>query len=199
MAVFTSVTLDDLRPWMAQFSLGKALAIKGIASGIENSNFFITTEAGEFVLTIFENLSFEQLPFYLRLMRHLADRGVLVPAPVANVSGDLVVALHGKPAAIVSKLEGASQMAPEPVHCAEVGAMLARMHLAARDFDIRQPNLRSLDWWNATTPRVLPFLSEDNQHLLRAEMHYQETFASTSIYHALPNGPIHAEIYSAIT
>jgi homoserine kinase type II len=143
MAVFTPVTLDDLAPWMTQFPLGKALAIKGIASGIENSNFFITTEAGEFVLTIFENLSFEQLPFYLKLMRRLADHGVLVPAPIANAQGELVVALHGKPASIVTKLEGASQMSPAPVHCAEVGAMLARMHLAAKDFEIRQKYCRS--------------------------------------------------------
>ena len=195
MAVFTPVTLDDLRPWMAQFPLGKALAIKGISSGIENSNFFINTEAGEFVLTIFENLSFEQLPFYLRLMRHLADRGVLVPAPIANADGELVVALHGKPAAIVSKLEGSSQMEPQPIHCAEVGSMLARMHLAAEDFEIRQPNLRALDWWHATTPKVLPFLSDADQHLLRAEIHYQDTFASTSIYHALPKGPVHADLF----
>ena len=195
MAVFTPVTLDDLRPWMAQFPLGKALAIKGIASGIENSNFFIQTEAGEFVLTIFENLSFEQLPFYLRLMRHLADRGVLVPAPIANAQGELVVALHGKPAAIVSKLEGASQMSPAPVHCAAVGDMLARMHLAGQDFTIRQPNLRALDWWHATTPKVLPFLSDANQHLLRSEIHYQDAFASTPIYHALPKGPIHADLF----
>ncbi|MCU6432394.1 homoserine kinase [Undibacterium sp. Jales W-56] len=195
MAVFTSVSLDDLRPWMRQFPLGQALAIKGIASGIENSNFFITTESGEFVLTIFENLSFAQLPFYLKLMRHLADRGVLVPAPIANDQGELVVALHGKPAAIVSKLEGSSQMSPAPSHCAEVGTMLARMHLAAQDFELRQPNLRGLDWWNATTPVVLPFLSDANQHLLRAEMHYQETFASTAIYRGLPNGPVHADLF----
>lgn len=195
MAVFTPVTLDDLRPWMKQFPLGNALAIKGISSGIENSNFFITTEAGEFVLTIFENLSFAQLPFYLKLMRHLADRGVLVPAPIPNAQGELVMALHGKPAAIVSKLEGASQMAPQASHCAEVGAMLARMHIAAQDFDIRQPNLRGLDWWHATTPQVLPFLSEANQHLLRAEMHYQDAFASSAVYHALPNGPVHADLF----
>lgn len=195
MAVFTPVTLDDLRPWMAQFPLGQALAIKGIASGIENSNFFIKTEAGEFVLTIFENLSFEQLPFYLKLMRHLADRGVLVPAPVANDQGELVVVLHGKPAAIVSKLSGASQMAPMPVHCAAVGAMLAQMHLAARDFEIRQPNLRALDWWHATTPKVLPYLSDAERHLLCAEVHYQDAFAATPIYHALPNGPIHADLF----
>ncbi|MDY7538888.1 homoserine kinase [Undibacterium sp. 5I1] len=195
MAVFTSVSLDDLRPWMTQFPLGNALSIKGIASGIENSNFFINTDAGEFVLTIFENLSFEQLPFYLKLMRHLADRGVLVPAPIANDQGELVSSLHGKPAAIVSKLEGSSQMAPAASHCAEVGAMLARMHVAAKDFEIRQPNLRGLEWWNQTTPAVLPFLSETNQHLLCAEMHYQETFATTAIYKALPGGPVHADLF----
>ncbi len=195
MAVFTPVTLDDLGPWMAQFPLGKALAIKGIASGIENSNFFIQTEAGEFVLTIFENLSFEQLPFYLKLMRLLADKGVLVPAPVANNQGELVTALHGKPAAIVSKLEGTSQMSPAPVHCAAVGDMLAHMHLAARDFEIRQPNLRGLEWWHLTTPEVLPFLSDANQHLLRAEIHYQDAFASTAVYHALPAGPVHADLF----
>jgi homoserine kinase type II len=116
MAVFTPVSLDDLRDWISQFPLGKALAIKGIASGIENSNFFIHTEAGEFVLTVFENLSFEQLPFYLQLMRHLAQRGVAVPEPLANHAGDIIHRLHGKPAAIVTKLEGSSQMAPQPVH-----------------------------------------------------------------------------------
>ena len=195
MAVFTSVTLNDLNSWMDQFPLGKALAIKGIASGIENSNFFITTEAGEYVLTIFENLRFEQLPFYLKLMRHLADHGVLVPAPVANADGELVVALHGKPASIVSKLEGSSQMEPQASHCAEVGRMLARMHLAGKDFPLHQKNLRSLDWWHATTPEVLPFISDELQHLLRAEVHFQDAFDSTPVYRALPRGPIHADLF----
>ncbi|MDE2428143.1 MAG: homoserine kinase [Burkholderiales bacterium] len=195
MAVFTPVTLNDLDTWMLQFPLGKALAVKGIASGIENSNFFITTESGEYVLTIFENLNFEQLPFYLKLMRHLADHGVLVPAPIANAEGELVTALHGKPAAIVSKLDGTSQMSPQAVHCAAVGAMLARMHLAAADFPIRQPNLRGLEWWHETTPKVLPFLTDDLQHLLRAEVHFQDAFESTPIFHRLPNGPIHADLF----
>ena len=195
MAVFTPVSLDDVSQWTKQFPLGKALALKGIASGIENSNFFITTESGEYVLTIFEVLTFEQLPFYLNLMRHLAERGVLVPAPVPNAAGELVVALHGKPASIVSKLEGSSQMAPAPVHCAAVGAMLAKMHLAARDFPLQQPNLRGLDWWNATTPEVLPFLSDSNAHLLRAEMHFQDAFAACDTYKAIPRGPVHADLF----
>jgi homoserine kinase type II len=195
MAVFTAVSLDDVSQWIKQFPLGEALAITGIASGIENSNFFITTESGEYVLTIFENLGFEQLPFYLHLMRHLAERGVLVPAPAANDQGELIVPLHGKPAAIVSKLEGASQMAPRPVHCAAVGAMLARMHLAARDFPLHQPNLRALPWWNETTPKVLPFLSADNARLLHDEMRFQQAFAAGADCAALARGPVHADLF----
>ncbi len=195
MAVFTPVNLDDVSQWIKQFPLGKALALKGIASGIENSNFFLSTERGEYVLTIFENLSFEQLPFYLKLMHHLAERGVLVPAPVANEQGELIAALHGKPAAIVGKLDGSSQMAPQPVHCAAVGAMLAKMHLAASDFPLQQANLRGLDWWNETTPQVLPFLSEGNAHLLCAEMHFQDAFAGCDTYRALPRGPVHADLF----
>lgn len=195
MAVFTPVSLDDLTEWITQFKLGKPLALKGISSGIENSNFFLTTEAGEFVLTVFEKLSFEHLPFYLELMRHLADHGVLVPAPVANRNGDILHALHGKPAAIVTKLEGASQMEPQPVHCAAVGAMLAKMHLAGASFPLQQPNLRGLQWWHATAPAVLPYLPEAEQHLLRAEIHFQEAFAASATYRQLPRGPIHADLF----
>ncbi|GIZ52922.1 homoserine kinase [Noviherbaspirillum aridicola] len=195
MAVFTPVSLDDLTDWIEQFDLGRVLALRGISSGIENSNFFLTTEAGEYVLTIFEVLGFEQLPFYLHLMRHLADRGVLVPAPVPNRDGEILHALHGKPAAIVSKLDGSSQLSPGPAHCAAVGAMLARMHMAGQDFGIRQPNLRGLDWWHATAPRVLPFLSEANAHLLSTEIHHQEAFAASAVYRELPQGPIHADLF----
>lgn len=195
MAVFTPVSLDDLTQWITQFKLGKALAIKGISSGIENSNFFLTTEAGEFVLTIFEKLSFEQLPFYLELMRHLAERGVLVPAPVANQESEILHTLHGKPASIVTKLKGESQLHPQPVHCAAVGAMLAKMHIAGQDFSLQQPNLRGLEWWRATTPVVLPYLPENSQHLLRAEIHTQEAFAASPAYRQLPRGPIHADLF----
>ncbi len=195
MAVFTPVSLDDLTQWMAQFPLGKPLSLKGISTGIENSNFFLTTQTGEYVLTVFEKLSFAQLPFYLHLMRHLAQHGVSVPAPIANDRGEILHALHGKPAAIVTRLKGACQLTPAPVHCAEVGAMLAKMHLAAQDFPMRQPNLRGLDWWNQTTPTVLPYLSDAGQHLLKAEMHFQEAFAASAPYHHLPNGPIHADLF----
>lgn len=194
MAVFTPVTLEDVTPWAEQFGLGKILALKGIASGIENSNFFLSTEHGEYVLTVFEKLTFEQLPFYLGLMRHLAARGVLVPAPVATRRGALVAPLHGKPAAIVSKLEGACELSPRPVHCAEVGAMLARMHLAARDFPIRQPNLRGIAWRRETAPIVLPYLTERDKALLCDEMGFQDGFHAERVP-TLPEGPVHADLF----
>jgi homoserine kinase type II len=195
MAVFTAVTLDDLTQWIKQFPLGQARAIEGIASGIENSNFFLTTERGEYVLTVFENLGFEQLPFYVQLMRHLAQRGIPVPDPVPNDRGELVVPLQGKPAVIVSRLQGASQMDPQPVHCAEAGAMLAKMHLAGRDFPLRQPNLRGLDWWLTAAPQVLPFLSPDNAGLLSSEIAFQQEFEGTATYGAMPRGPVHADLF----
>ncbi len=195
MAVFTPVSLEDVGHWIKQFPLGKAVALKGIASGIENSNFFLTTERGEFVLTIFENLTFEQLPFYLQLMRHLAEHGVLVPAPVPNDQGQLCVPLHGKPAAIVSKLEGKPQMAPQPVHCGAVGAMLARMHLAGQDFALQQPNLRGLPWWREATAAVLPHLALEQAHLLHDEMKFQEALHASADYHTLQRGPVHADLF----
>lgn len=195
MAVFTAVSLDDLSQWIKQFPLGDALALQGISSGIDNSNFFLTTERGEFVLTIFENLRFEQLPFYVQLMRHLAERGIPVPAPVPTIDGELVVTLHGKPAIIVSRLSGASQLDPQPAHCAEVGGMLARMHLAGRDFALHQPNLRGLDWITATAPTVLPLISQAEADLLRNEVGFQSDFARTATYAALTRGPVHADLF----
>ncbi len=195
MAVFTPVSLADLCGWIPQFPLGSARAIKGISSGIENSNFFIDTDAGEFVLTIFENLSFEQLPFYLHLMDHLARRGIPVPAPIANRQGNLVTALHGKPAAIVSKLSGDSELNPAPVHCAAVGAMLAKMHLAGQDFGMHQDNLRGLAWWKEIAPKVAGYLNGPQLQLLQSELHNQETFAASPAYQQLPRGPIHADLF----
>ncbi|MDB5775927.1 MAG: thrB [Herbaspirillum sp.] len=198
MAVFTTVSLEQLSGWIAQFSLGRARAIKGISSGIENSNFFIATDSGEYVLTLFENLTAEQLPFYLHLMRHLAQRGVLVPEPIANRAGDILHELNGKPASIVTKLEGSHQLAPAERHCAAVGAMLARMHLAARDFGIRQPNLRGLPWWRENAPVVMPHLPLPAQQLLRDEMIFQEAFAAGAACAELTqhySGPIHADLF----
>ena len=195
MAVFTEVSEEDARALLRRLDLGELTALRGIEGGIENTNYFATTDAGEYVLTLFERLSFEQLPFYLHLMKHLALRGIPVPDPAADEAGDILHKLSGKPAAVVNKLRGKSQLAPQPAHCAAVGAMLARMHLAGRDYSRSQPNLRGLPWWNDTVPVVLPFLTPPQATLLAGELAYQNHVAASSAYEALPRGPVHADLF----
>ncbi len=130
MAVYTEVSDDQAQALVNTLDLGTLTALQGISGGIENSNFFMTTEkdgvASTHVLTLFERLSHAQLPFYLELMRHLADKGVAVPAPVPNAEGAILHTVCGKPAAVVSKLAGKSQLAPTTVHCAALGETLAK-------------------------------------------------------------------------
>ena len=195
MAVFTPVSLQDLTPWISSFSLGSVKNVKGISSGIENSNFFVTTEKGEYVLTLFEKLTFEELPFYLNLMQHLARKGIKVPAPIPDRDGKILHSLCGKPACLVTKLEGDWQPRPEPVHCAEVGDMMAKMHLAGQDYSLQQPNLRGIEWWRRTVPLVLSYLPVEASFMLQNEMRFQEEFAATSLYWKLFRGPIHADLF----
>jgi homoserine kinase type II len=167
----------------------------GCAGGIENTNYFASTDQGEFVLTLFERLTAEQLPYYLRLMKHLAVHGIPAPNPATNANGDVFHALNGKPASVVNRLSGKSELNPEPTHCAQLGAMLAKMHLAAESFSMRQDNLRGLTWWNETAPVILPFLSTEEAELLESELAYQNHVASGAAYTALPRGPIHADLF----
>jgi homoserine kinase type II len=195
MAVYTKVSLKEAQALARQLDLGDVTALRGIEGGIENTNYFATTESGEFVLTLFERLSFEQLPFYLHLMKHLAQRGIPVPDPVATKAGNILHTVKKKPASVVSKLRGKSELAPGIVHCAAVGDMLARMHLAGRDFDMEQPNLRGLPWWNETAPVVMPHLEPAQAQLLQSELAYQNHVAESSAYVALPRGAIHADLF----
>lgn len=199
MAVFTEVSFDEARDLMLALQLGELHALRGIESGIENTNYFVTTERDgvttEHVLTLFERLTAEQLPFYLHLMKHLAQRGIPVPDPQANARGDILHTVKGKPAAVVNKLRGRHELKPDAAHCAAVGAMLARMHLAGRDFALHQPNLRGLAWWNETVPVVLPHVDAEQSALLRSELAYQNHVAASSGYAALPRGPVHADLF----
>jgi homoserine kinase type II len=195
MAVFTPVTEEQAALLMSQLGLGELTDLMGIEGGIENTNYFATTDLGEYVLTLFERLNHEQLPFYLFLMKHLAEKGIPVPNPAANRDGDILHTLCDKPAAVVNRLLGKSQLAPDAVHCAEVGAMLARMHLAGEDYNRSQPNLRGLAWWNDTVPVVLPFLDESQARLLQSELAYQNHIAQGAAYQALPKGPVHADLF----
>ncbi len=180
---------------MRHYELGDVLAFRGIPSGIENSNFFLTTTRGEYVLTIFEKLTAQQLPFYLDLMRHLAGHGVPVPDPIPRDDGALFGELHGKPAAIVTKLDGSAELAPGVAHCIEVGQMLARMHLAGRDYPRNQPNLRSLPWWQENVPAISPFITDAQRALLDSELAHQASFFASDDYAALPAGPCHCDLF----
>ncbi len=199
MAVFTQVSADAASELLRELQLGELRELRGIQGGIENTNYFVTSEkdgqASQWVLTLFERLTAGQLPFYLYLMKHLAQRGIPVPDPQGNRAGDILHTVCGKPAALVDRLRGRSELAPGPGHCAQVGAMLARMHLAGRDYPRSQPNLRGLPWWNETVPVVLPYLEPAQADLLRSELAYQNHVAASSAYAALPRGPVHADLF----
>lgn len=195
MAVFTEVSTKEARELLRRLQLGKLLELRGIEGGIENTNYFVTCEQGEYVLTLFERLTAEQLPFYLHLMKHLAHAGIPVPDPQADKHGEILHQVCGKPAALATKLRGKSQLSPQEAHCAAVGTMLARMHLAASGYERQQPNLRGLSWWNETVPVVLPHIGAEPAALLQSELAYQNHVAASSAYAALPRGPIHADLF----
>ena len=195
MAVFTEVSFDTAAELIGRLGIGELTALKGITAGIENTNYFADTAQGRYVLTLFERLSFEQLPFYLHLMKHLAQHGVPVPDPQADASGEILHTLCGKPAAVVNRLSGSHQLAPDASHCESVGAMLARMHLAGQDYPRHQPNLRGLAWWGETVPVVAPFLTPTLRALIESELAFQQQLGASAAYAALPRGPIHADLF----
>lgn len=195
MAVYTPITPDDVIPLLAALQLGPLQACEPIGSGIENTNYFVTTEDGAWVLTLFERLEAAQLPYYLRLMQHLAQRGLPVPEPRANAEGALVHHVAGKPAALVNRLPGRSVEAPDVHHVAQLGATLARMHQAVADFPLHQDNLRGPAWREHIAPAVLPHLNTARQTLLRDELVFQQHLSASAVAHGLPAGAVHADLF----
>ena len=191
MAVFTSVSEADLAAWLNDYSLGRLLELQGISSGIENTNYFVTTTNGRFVLTLFEILGADAVPFYLNLMAHLARHGIPCPNPVANRNNQFLGTLKGKPACIVSRLNGKSTTAPNSAQCASIGAMLAQMHIAGQSFSQVMPNPRGAAWRAATAPLVRRFLDAQQAALLEDEvaLHQRQDFSR------LPQGVIHADLF----
>ena len=195
MAVFTPVSDLDARKLLKAFGIGALRELRGIAAGIENSNFFLDTDQGRYVLTIFERLDANDLPFYLELMQHLAGRSIPCPNPVADLTGELMGRLHGKPFALVSRLRGEALTDPEPAHCAQVGDLLATMHQAADDFPGLLPNPRGRAWWEATAIRVRPHLDDSQAALLDDELARQRQFAAQDDFSRLPASAIHADLF----
>jgi homoserine kinase type II len=148
MAVYTDVSDDDLDAFLADYDLGEVLAFKGIAEGVENSNFLLRTEAGTYILTLFEKrVNAGDLPFFLDLMRHLVGRGLNCPLPIARRDGAVLGELCGRPATVISFLDGVAIRRPRAEHCRKLGEVLAKFHLATADFPVDRPNDLSLKGW----------------------------------------------------
>jgi len=191
MSVFTTVTADELALWLQGYAVGTLGSLEGIPSGIENTNYFVTTSDGRFVLTLFEKLKPEELPFYLGLMDHLADRGVPSAKPVRDRSGGFLGTLKGKPAALVRFLAGSDLTRPTADHCARVGAVLAEIHRAGSTYAARMENPRGSRWWKSVMPEILPFLGREDAALLTEEIRFQSLYRLED----LPQGAIHADLF----
>ena len=191
MSVFTPITPEQLSAWLKNYSIGTLTRLEGIAAGIENTNYFVTTTHGRYVLTLFEKLKANELPFYLNLMAHLARHGIPSPRPIADLGNEYLGALNGKPASIVTCMPGADLKQVNAVHCATIGGLLAEMHLAGASYSAEMPNPRGPKWWRAAMPNVLPFLDQRAAALLKEEMRSQSLYR----FEDLPRGVIHADLF----
>ncbi len=191
MAVFTRVSEADLAAWLSNYSLGSLLELHGIPEGIENTNYFVTTRSGRFVLTLFEKLTPHELPFFLNLMAHLARHGIPCPAPMADCHNQFLGELNGKPACIATRLNGHSVTQPTAKHCAAMGAMLGQMHSAGQSFAGQMPDPRGAAWREDASQKVLRFLSAQDGALLQSEvaLHAEHPLAD------IPRGIIHADLF----
>jgi len=191
MSVYTQVTAPDLDAWLTRYAIGVLTELQPIAAGIENTNFFVTTDRGRFVLTLYERLPAAELPFYLNLTAHLARAGVEVPAPEADRTGALFSLLNGKPASLVARVEGSPVLLPTIAQCARVGDALARLHIASQSYRGRLTNRRGPAWWRQAARAAKPYLDAAQITLLDSEIKYQTGFGRGK----LPKGAIHGDLF----
>ncbi len=199
MSVFTHVEFSELSLWLQELgfseTIGELVELKGIAAGITNTNYFVTTQLNgqknRFVLTIFEKNALEELPYFVALMTHLAAHHLLCPTPIVNKKGLALAQLQGKPALLVSCLKGSDIEQPSETHCGQVGRVLAEMHLAGQSFTTISKNQRGADWRIATAEKVMNQLSIEDQHLLKQELAFQARLDLTD----LPRGVIHGDLF----
>ena len=195
MAVYTDVSAEDLSAFLAGYDLGELLSYKGIAEGVENSNYLVHTGSGHYILTLYEKrVAAGDVPFFLALMEHLAARGINCPQPVKNRNGATLGRLCGRPAAVVTFLEGVWMRRPAPRHCAAVGEALARMHLAGADFDRKRRNALSVADWRPLFEQAAE-RADSLQHSLRATIEKELSHLEKTWPHDLPQGVIHADLF----
>jgi homoserine kinase type II len=192
MAVYTDVSFEDLERFLEAYEVGLPLSFKGIAEGVENSNFFLRTEDGAFILTLYEKrVRAEDLPFFLGLMEHLSSRGIACPLPVRREDGALFGTLNGRPATLLTFLDGVSLRNPESRHCAAAGHALAALHEAGRDFTLARPNALGFDGWRELAAKVVD-RADEVETGLRALI---ESALALEWPLGLPSGIIHADLF----
>ena len=195
MAVYTDVGADDLNTFLAGYDLGALLSYKGIAEGVENSNFLVHTAKGNFILTLYEKrVKAVDLPFFLGLMEHLARRGINCPLPVHNKKGDVLGEVAGRPAAIITFLDGLWIRRPNNKHCAAVGMALARLHLAGSDFKMQRANALSVESWRALYEQA-NHRGDSVQPGLCREIEKELDYLEKNWPRGLPRGVIHADLF----
>jgi homoserine kinase type II len=196
MAVYTDVAADELAEFLGTYGIGELLSYKGIAEGVENSNFLLHTSAGHFILTLYEKrVARSDLPFFLGLMTHLASRGISCPQPVKNRSGETLSVLAGRPAAIINFLEGVWPRKPNATHCAGVGQALAKMHLAGTDFPMSRANALSVSGWRPLFEAAAS-RADEVQHGLRDFIGAELDHLEGNVWPKnLPQGVIHADLF----
>jgi len=195
MAVYTDVADEDLASFIDRYQIGRLLSFKGIAEGVENSNFLVHTENGNYILTLYEKrVDPTDLPFFLNLLNHLAEKGISCPLPVADQQGAVLGTLADRPAALVTFLEGMWVKRPQPVHCEGLGEAMARMHLAAADFGMHRTNALNISGWRPLSEKCLDRADQVMPGL--ASLISDELGALEQSWPAdLPTGIIHADLF----
>lgn len=191
MAVYTAVSSAELVSFLAHFDCGELLTYEGIEAGIENTNFFVDTSSGRYVLTLFEKHCREELVFYLELMRHLTAAGILVASPVLASDGEVLRVLNDRPAALINRLPGKTEAQTTDVHCSAIGYELARIHLAAATFPGEHASDYGHEWRMTTAKQVLAELCAADAALLQQEITFQQALLTAD----LPTGIIHADLF----
>lgn len=215
MSVYTRIERNDLEKFLSHYPLGALVSFEGIRAGIENTNYFVNTEVapgvsslaesctdalpgvaqGQFVLTLFEQLKYDELPYFLDLMAFLAERGIPSAHPLADHQHHYLRVLHDKPAALVQRLSGAGLEHPTLVQCRVLGDALGRMHVVGQMYPAQRANGRGLSWWRDTTNKVLPHVSAEDAALLEEELRFQTLLHAMPSMPALPRGVIHADLF----
>jgi len=192
MSVYTCVEQHQLEEFLGNYNLGKLITYQGINSGIENTNYFVTTSVGKFVLTLFESLNNKELPYFLELMAYLAEHNIPSAHPISDLNGNYLRQLNDKPAALVQRLAGNTDVDVSTVNqCQALGKFLGDLHYVSPNFHLHRNNERGPHWWKVVAERVLPHMSRNDAKLLQKELNFQHKYHNLS----LPRGVIHADLF----